>query len=57
LGKSQSTEPLAGGRGALFVPTVTLDRRATVPLHQQIATQIARAIRCRSTGAARERTS
>jgi hypothetical protein len=32
------------------VPTVTLDRRATVPLHQQIATQIARAIRCRSTG-------
>ena len=53
LGKSQSTGPIAGGRRAPFLPPVALDRQSPVPLHQQIATQMARAIRSRSTGAAR----
>jgi DNA-binding transcriptional regulator YhcF (GntR family) len=43
--KSHSKVPLVSRPQDLFLPSIVLDRRSSTPLHEQVARQIARAIR------------
>ena len=42
--KSQSTGPVRRRRGALFLPSVALDRSSHTPLHEQLRAQLSDAI-------------
>ena len=42
--KDQSTGPVARRRRALFIPSITLDRRSPIPLYSQVRTQFAAAV-------------